>query len=37
MVVRNEDEILGEEENDYEGLDEEVVSERLGLTGIHHT
>jgi hypothetical protein len=37
MVARNDDEILGEEENDYEGLDEEVVSGLLGLTDIHHT
>jgi hypothetical protein len=37
MVARNDDEILGEEENDYEGLDEEVVSGLLGLTEIHHT
>jgi hypothetical protein len=37
MVARNNDEILGEEENDYEGLDEEVVSGILGLTDIHHT
>jgi hypothetical protein len=37
MVARNEDEILGEEENDYEGLDEEVVSGLLDLTDIQHT
>jgi hypothetical protein len=37
MVARNDDEILGEEENDYEGLDEEVVSGLLGWTEIHHT
>jgi hypothetical protein len=37
MVVRNDNAILGEEENDYEGLDEEVVSGLLGLTDIHHT
>jgi hypothetical protein len=37
MVARNDDEILGEEENDYEGLDEEVVSGLLGSTEIHHT
>jgi hypothetical protein len=37
MVARNDDEILGEEENDYDGLDGEVVSGLLGLTGIHHT
>jgi hypothetical protein len=37
MVERNNDEIFGDEENDYEGLDEEVVSGLLGLTGIHHT
>jgi hypothetical protein len=37
MVARNDDDILGEEENDYERLDEEVVSGLLGLTGIHHT
>jgi hypothetical protein len=37
MVGRNDDDILGEEENDYEGLDEEVVSGLLGLTDIHHT
>jgi hypothetical protein len=37
MVARNDNEILGEEENDYEGLDEEVVSGLLGLTDIHHT
>jgi hypothetical protein len=37
MVARNDDEILGEEENEYEGLDEEVVSGLLGLTDIHHT
>jgi hypothetical protein len=37
MVARNDDENLGEEENDYEGLDEEVVSGLLGLTEIHHT
>jgi hypothetical protein len=37
MVARNYDDILGEEENDYEGLDEEVVSGLLGLTDIHHT
>jgi hypothetical protein len=36
MVARNDDEILGEEENDYEGLDKEVVSGLLGLTEIHH-
>jgi hypothetical protein len=37
MVARNDDDILGEEENDYEGLDKEVVSGLLGLTDIHHT
>jgi hypothetical protein len=37
MVELNGDEILGEEENDYEGLDEEVLSGILGLTEIHHT
>jgi hypothetical protein len=37
MVARNDDEILGEEENVYEGLDEEVVSGLLGLTAVHHT
>jgi hypothetical protein len=37
MVARNDDEILGEEENDDEGLEEEVVSGLLGLTDIHHT
>jgi hypothetical protein len=36
MVELNDDEILWEEENDYEGLDEEVVSGLLGLTDIHH-
>jgi hypothetical protein len=37
MFSLNEDDILGEEENDYEGLDEEVLSGLLGLTNIHHT
>jgi hypothetical protein len=37
MVARNDNNILGEEENDYEGLDKEVVSGLLGLTEIHHT
>jgi hypothetical protein len=37
MVARNDDYILGEEENNYEGLDEEVVSGLLGLTEIHHS
>jgi hypothetical protein len=37
IVARNDDEILGDEEIDYEGLDEEVVSGLLGLTDIHHT
>jgi hypothetical protein len=37
MVARNDDEILGEEENDYEGLDEEVVSGLLGLTESRQT
>jgi hypothetical protein len=26
MVARNDDDILGDEENDYEGLDKEVVT-----------
>jgi hypothetical protein len=37
MVSRNNDDILGEEENEYEGLDKEVVIGLLGLTDIHHT
>jgi hypothetical protein len=37
MVAHNYDDILGEEENDYEGLDEEVVSGILSLTDIYHT
>jgi hypothetical protein len=37
IVARKDDGILGEEEDDYEGLDEEVVSGILGLTEIHHT
>jgi hypothetical protein len=37
MVARKDDEILGEEENDYEGLDEEAARGLLGLTEIHHT
>jgi hypothetical protein len=37
MVARNDDDISGEEENDYEGLDEEVVSGLLGLTETHQT
>jgi hypothetical protein len=37
MVARNDDDILGEEENDYEGLDAEVASGLLDLTDIHRT
>jgi hypothetical protein len=37
MVVSNNNIIFGDEYNDYEGIDEEVVSGLLGLTDIHHT